>query len=344
MPAPSRAMRRRVKIVLVLLILIALPIGAEVILAVVLARPGLAPVFLLDGLRRAYVAERWDPFQADLERVHYDAEVTYLGNPGTFRYVNPEFDTQVAINRLGLRDDERSLEAPDVIALGDSYTMGWGVEQDEAYPQVLERSAGVTVLNAGMASFGTARETILLGRIDTSGVRAVVVQYFANDYAENAAFVENAGALPIKSEEDFLQMVRAHEARKYRPFAYLQAFFQDRPFFPELEDLSDEAVAATMLRVLASCEALPPDVPILFLELGAWGSREDIITPAVERLLDTDEEFAPLRGRVVPLPLTDTLGPADFFDLDPHLTPAGHAKVASAVDEALREAGVLPSR
>ena len=49
----------------------------------------------------------------------------------------------------GTRDEEATLEAPDVIVLGDSHAMGWGVEQDETLPQVLARMTGLKVLERG---------------------------------------------------------------------------------------------------------------------------------------------------------------------------------------------------
>ena len=52
--------------------------------------------------------------------------------------------------------------------LGDSHAMGWGVEQEEALPQVLARKSGRKVLNAAVSSYGTVREMLMLDRLDTS--------------------------------------------------------------------------------------------------------------------------------------------------------------------------------
>src|SRR5436309_11914338 len=82
----------------------------------------------------------------------YDPRLGYRLRPGRCRFANREFATTYMINSRGLRDDETSLHEPTVIVLGDSYAMGWGVEQDETYPQVIERNLGVKVLNAAISS------------------------------------------------------------------------------------------------------------------------------------------------------------------------------------------------
>lgn len=72
-----------------------------------------------------------------------------------------EYDTEVAINREGLRGPELEPLAPGgvrVLVLGDSFALGVGAEQEESYPARLEeilRSRGVRaqVLNAGVPGY-----------------------------------------------------------------------------------------------------------------------------------------------------------------------------------------------
>src|SRR5690242_853143 len=55
----------------------------------------------------------------------------------------PEFTTKIRINSLGFRDREFDIarsKVPRIVALGDSMTWGWGVEQDAAWPKVLEHT------------------------------------------------------------------------------------------------------------------------------------------------------------------------------------------------------------
>lgn len=81
----------------------------------------------------------------------------------------------VAINSLGFRDEEiRPGERIDVLAAGDSFTVGYGVRHDDAWPERLERALGgdpsrarlepaIRVLNAGVSGYSLeqVRRTVL---------------------------------------------------------------------------------------------------------------------------------------------------------------------------------------
>jgi len=66
-----------------------------------------------------------------------------------------EYSFTTEVNRLGYRDDLPKPGAPIVVAIGDSFTYGWGVSGEQAWPNVLEatltRAMGraVEVANVG---------------------------------------------------------------------------------------------------------------------------------------------------------------------------------------------------
>ena len=74
------------------------------------------------------------------------------------RHESAEFDVEVIISEQGLRDRDypRGPAAGGIrlVAIGDSFTFGWGVTADEAWPKVVERHGGgnnekIEVLNFG---------------------------------------------------------------------------------------------------------------------------------------------------------------------------------------------------
>ncbi len=73
------------------------------------------------------------------------------------------FATTFRTNSHGLRDREHPLEKPPsgtrIVVVGDSFTWGYGVNDDKVYPRVLEPLLeGVEVINLGVTAFGTKQE------------------------------------------------------------------------------------------------------------------------------------------------------------------------------------------
>lgn len=82
---------------------------------------------------------------------------TTIGRPGFDGYFaqnNGDFRVRIGINGFGLRNAE-PIENSDgrVWVVGDSFTFGWGVEQDDIYSSVVARTLGMPTYN--VASPGT---------------------------------------------------------------------------------------------------------------------------------------------------------------------------------------------
>jgi len=107
----------------------------------------------------------------------------YLGEEGTLVY---------RTNSLGLRDEEVAREKPPgvfrIVGLGDSFTFGTGVRQEDLYLERLEAAlaadAGrtVEVLNLGVPGYNTAHEVALLRHFGLSlGPDLLILCYVVND-------------------------------------------------------------------------------------------------------------------------------------------------------------------
>ncbi len=74
-----------------------------------------------------------------------------------FNYTTAEFSFQVHTNNLGFRDYDATLAKHTryrVLAIGDSFTYGWGVNIDDTWPKVLERNLRARNLDTEVANLG----------------------------------------------------------------------------------------------------------------------------------------------------------------------------------------------
>ena len=109
-------------------------------------------------------------------------------------------------NAHGLRDRDRPAKAPGtkrVLVMGDSYTWGYAVAEEEAYPQVAERllkeraRADVEVVNGGIPDYNTRQEHQLLTQLmPIYQPDAVFLAYVVND-------AEPCTAMPIPPEDTY---------------------------------------------------------------------------------------------------------------------------------------------
>jgi len=274
---------------------------------------------------------------------HYDSRVTYTLKPGACTFGNVEFTNEYRVNRQGLRDTDANLQAPEVIVLGDSHAMGWGVNQDETLVRVLASRLGHRTLNAAVSSYATVRERRMLDRLDASRLRYLVVQYADNDLPENRTF-ERKGDLPIISEARYREIGEYYAAqRRYYPGKYVYRLFMKvlRLEAPEPDDLrmveaTPEEEARLFLNALLHAGLTPlDDVQLVVFEINQRLQPPRPFIAALDRVARQPEYPAFVRG-LRTLDTTTVLTPKDFYSLDDHMTAAGHRAVGEAIAKLIR--------
>ena len=115
---------------------------------------------------------------------------------------------ELVINSKGLRDREYEYEKPvgvkRILVLGDSYTWGYGVRNDEIYTEFLERRLAAEgkewqVINSGVSGYGTDQEYLWF---KSEGIKyqpdLVVVAFFVlNDPQNNTASAQYGLGKPV---------------------------------------------------------------------------------------------------------------------------------------------------
>lgn len=302
-------------------------------LELMLDNPKYVPESIIDFWRSYYFSQDQPIVQYLPECSQYDPELTYTLRPGRCRFQSRYFNTWIEANRLGTRDDERSLSGPEVIVIGDSESMGWGVEQNELYSEIIEHESGRTVLNLAVSSYGTARELQMLARADTSNLQTLIIQYSDNDLYENIAYLEKGNRVPNSSQTEY-------EARQ-------KAHLQDLGYFPgkHLGWLLSTLLRNRTETLFAGSEnarRVAPDesveAPHVHYFLNALHHSTTPLRDVTILVLAADDDFlarlrsvrseGPSRELIT---LTLPTEPGDRYRLDGHLTAEGHRKVAKKI-------------
>jgi lysophospholipase L1-like esterase len=283
---------------------------------------------------------QWTPACAQ-----WDPALSYTLRPGTCTLSNPVYTNEYRINTLGVRDDEESLKQPDIVVLGDSLSMGMGVEQDETYANQLERMLNRKVLNTGISSYGTARELGMLQRVDRSRARYLLIQYCSNDFDENREFVENGGKLPARAREWFDTQVQiSNTRRRYYPGKFTDnlLWFVWQPLWellqsgPSARERTPEPSDQGLKDLFEVIERHPVDLSgmkIIIFQMEFLNVETD---PArLEQLLTEYRHSSRLSGAQI-LDVMTGLGPEHFLPLDGHLSALGHRRVAERLASVIR--------
>jgi lysophospholipase L1-like esterase len=128
--------------------------------------------------------------QVDPGLVKYDPELGWRLDPyWSGGHKHHDFSVRYAINSRGFRADTPNLPRKSgrklTIALGDSYTFGYGVNDDETFVHRLDAQAagGFDYLNAGIPGFSTDQEALLLEKelLALGPRRVLLFVYVGND-------------------------------------------------------------------------------------------------------------------------------------------------------------------
>ncbi|WP_207625808.1 SGNH/GDSL hydrolase family protein, partial [Niastella populi] len=312
--------------------------------------PAQMPVFLNDTYTYFYRTYLQNNIQFDDVASEYNASLFYTLKPNvSCDFSNPEFNTRIQANNAGLRDDDMSLHGPSVICIGDSFTFGWGVEQENAFPQLLEKFSGKKVLNAGIPSYGTPREIISLRHFDRSNLTHLIIQYCSNDETENNSYVQNNFVLNISGRQEYEDVVRAHKInRQYFPaknFTFLSLIFfkkvlnKAHHFFPvdEQVDKIDITSAKQFLNIIAKAPVDFSKTKVVVFQLDSRNSINSNFARIVDSLIYTPYYQSVFNNNLKVIDFAGRFTKNDYFILDTHhINARGHKKVAEIIANELR--------
>jgi hypothetical protein len=263
--------------------------------------------------------------------------------------ITPEFTMRLTTNSRGWRGPEFAPRAAgSIVCLGDSFTLGYGVNDGQEFPRVLEGrlaaelgSGTPAVVNLGIGASGTGKWLKLLrrGEVQAFDPRLVVLQVCSNDWDDDLN--ERLFTLRADGGLDELPVPppkwtrRVQELVEAIPFAddtwmvgLLRQCFERTP--PSHEPTGEEVAAPTPAQ---------PDLTLALIaasieECRAHGWNVLLLAADLEgRHLDEIRALAQRQG----LPFFAAPAPKDrreiYYRVDRHWNASGHAFVGSALAE-----------
>ena len=231
------------------------------------------------------------------------------------------------MNSLGLRDSEEALEQPEIIFLGDSFTMGWGVEQDESFPELMEDKLQQKSLNTAISSYGTAREHLIFQKIDHQNCQLLLLQYCSNDEEENEYFIQSDFDFKPSSKKIYQGRCKLNRINgTYYAFKYSFSVFKYslgvilsklRP-----EKTVKEIPAIENFHKILQLIRADYTGPIILFNLESHHTSSTIYQQFDSYFKANPEPKLYLFNTAA------FLGEEDYFNIDDHLNPKGHQKLA----------------
>jgi lysophospholipase L1-like esterase len=281
--------------------------------------------------RELYLNGGWNVWQAQPGCVEFDEKLIYKPSVGACRFDNMEFRTVVNFTATGRMMDPVAAPPGKAIAvLGDSFAMGWGVDDADTFSAELQRRTGRPVYNLAVSSYGTARELLRLSAFDQlDTVDTVIIQYCDNDREENLHFTVPSLA---EAQRKFAMATGPRRSDRWFVFKYYYRAYKATIWYPIVEvfrralhgtDPEDfRPHYDTLMQLLRNADVLKGKQVIVFYTRG-YDVRFKNFPAGKDRELDN-------------LTFVDIeLDAKDFYVLDPHLNASGHKVIGERLAHAL---------
>lgn len=282
--------------------------------------------------------------------VRYDPLLGWAYRPNArARHAKLSFDVALRFDADGRRRGEACVngprpERPTVAFVGDSFTFGYGVEMDAAYPCLLGERLDLGVINLGVAGYATDQEFLVLERFlsaDTP-VDVVVLGFVRNDVAETLAGVAYGRPKPRVTVTDGEVEISPASDRALPLDGRSTLFLSLRYFTGRLfstpataeQTRAGRALVVRLIEEMAARTAARGAVLVVVTEGDAW------LAEKLAQKRGTPRENRP-RIRVLDvgpaLRRADAAGETVWIPGDGHWTARGHEIVAEALAGLLGE-------
>jgi hypothetical protein len=287
--------------------------------------------WILAVQRHLYLDGGWNVWQSNQDCVTFDEQLLYKPKLGACQFDNLEFQTVLHFTPTGRRMRDIDSSGHAIAVIGDSFAMGWGVEDLQTFASELQRRTGRKVYNLAVSSYGTVRELIRLSQFpDLANVDTVIIQYCENDLAENMTFTPR---WPAEARRKFAGITESRRSDAWSVITYfwrcyrrllrypIIALSQRIAGGPEPDDFGPHYTA--MMNVIRDAPALRDKRVIIVYTRGYGVQFKNFPTGTDAQMQNVT--FVDLQ-----------LEPSDFYVLDPHLNAHGQKRVGRQLAAVVR--------
>ncbi len=244
--------------------------------------------------------------------------------------------------------------ARTVLFIGDSFTQGFGVNQDETFPaatceRLARHGVNARCLNAGVSGFGTAHELRLLQKLlqrDALPIAAVVFQVLPNndlrDNWEDGGFGIEGGQLVVRDPPRIPIEVRLRDALVDNAVARgsrLVALAANAWFNGTGMDPHYDAGAYELERQLLHAVVTTTDQRAVPIVMVVCATRWEVDRARAQPYDDRDRlDFVAATVRQLQVPWIDSRDVAaapEDYNADGHFSVSGNAAIGAALAERL---------
>lgn len=292
-----------------------------------------------------YFRPQWQGSSACTE---YDNELIYKPRIGKASFNSPEFNTTITFTSEGFRKQEKSKTCSvrkKILILGDSHSMGWGVNDDETFSSILNREYGWNTSNAACSSYETVREilySLKINALQTSDV--ILFAYCNNDAPANHEIIKTGNLRKVPTNADDwwrgpgsyhqqeISLKGVYSALKSlylsekNIYQFLLKLKNTKYVFGSIQDVGVTSAesAEDFLLILKSFPELN-NKKIYVFEINGKNA-----VPVTLHRLSKLNNIEPISGLI-----EIKLQPNDFFLFDDHLNSVGHKSVAGQINKFL---------
>ena len=258
------------------------------------------------------------------ECIEFSDSQIYVPKETSCNFNNIEFKTIISFDEFGRTSDHPiNNNKNGIVVLGDSYAMGWGVNDKETFSYLLEKKINRPVYNLGVSGYGTIRELIrfqesnLIDKVDT-----IIIQYCYNDYGENVGYKKTTLDIAKKKYELIKEGVKFSIWKKLRKsFRYSITIPKDI-LTKKNKSMSFDHHNEAFIKVLKKFPFLKDKRIIVFY---ANGNQQKFINfPSSKSKVFDNLEYTDLNIE------NDT---NNFYLIDGHLNHIGHQKIANKLSK-----------